>query len=53
MDKIMKNDQYYYNGKGTIVFKKKDINTQKTRKIFNNDKMISSSILLKQHNKTQ
>ena len=38
----IKNQQYQHNGKGTIIFKKKGIIMQRTRKIFNNDKIISS-----------
>ncbi len=37
----IKNQQYQHNGKGTIVFKK-GVLTQRTRCVFNNDKIVSS-----------
>lgn len=38
-------DQYQHNGKGTIILKRKDVETQQTRKAFNNDKIISTQVL--------
>ena len=36
-------DQYQHNGKGTIILKKKDI---ETRQAFNNEKAISTQVIL-------
>ena len=43
----IKNQQYQHNGKDTIILKKSDIGTQQTRRVFNNDKTVSTQVLLK------
>ena len=49
----VRNPQYQHNGKGTIVLRKNSILTQQTRRVFNNDKIIATQVVLDRHSSSK